>query len=102
MQGTTTTPRQLYDLFCKGVKNEFLRTFVTTHIMDESKPKEWFDLAEHLSTVIDNNRDKDTPAVGPSIPLTGAPTVVAKSAAAANPASKVTANAAATTLVQTQ
>ena len=81
MQGTTTTPRQLYDIFCKGVKNDFLRTFVTSHQLDESKPKEWVDLSDHLSNVIDRNRDKDTIVPPPAPPLASQPMVKANTAA---------------------
>ena len=42
------------------------------HIMDEAKPKEWGELATYLSTIIDNNRDKDTNAV-PSPPSLSGP-----------------------------
>ena len=81
IQGATTTTRQLYDLYAKGIKNEFLRPFATSHTIDVNTKKEWMALAEHLSAIIDcNNRDKDTNPTDSSPPLSAAPTVVANTA----------------------
>ena len=85
IQGATTTTRQLYDLYAKGVKNEFLRPFATAHNLNPDTTKEWSDLAEHLSKIIDcNNRDKDTAPVDKTPLLSAAPTVVANTAVPGN------------------
>jgi hypothetical protein len=60
LDAKTTSERQLFDMYCDGVKNTFLRSFVADWQIDEEKEKKWERLADKLDKVIEYNPDQDT------------------------------------------
>ena len=80
----TTTERQLYDYYAKGVHNSFLRTFVAIHQADttDASPKTWDHLSNKLSTLIQSQPEMDTKVMEPA---SSGPTIRANSAATKEP-----------------
>ena len=73
VEGATTTERQLYDIFCKGVKDDFLAHEVIAHQKDINTAKTWDDMSRDLLWTVELNPSRDT--VPKTAPATGAPTV---------------------------
>ena len=83
VEGASTSDKQLYDIFCKGVKDDWLLHEVFAHQKDPLVSKTWGDISSALLLAIEYHPHKDT---GPkTAPAAGTPTVKANRAETTRP-----------------